>query len=146
MIPNVDERLASVIRALTDVVLPALPPEAGLASEQVQLSLGHLQILRAQLDATPAFEAEELADAIAIAEQLRGHADGALDDALAAAADATSPADGRATRIALHQAIAELIVVKPGDADITRIVIAAERARVAKDRPWFAPFGFDAAA
>ena len=37
MTPNVDERLASVIRALTEVVLPHLPPEASLAQEQVHL-------------------------------------------------------------------------------------------------------------
>ncbi len=59
MTPTVDERLASLIRSLSQVVLPHLPPEASLAQEQVHLSLGHLQILRAQIDAAPAFEVED---------------------------------------------------------------------------------------
>jgi ATP phosphoribosyltransferase regulatory subunit HisZ len=146
VIPNVDERLASVIRALTDVVLPSLPKEAGLAIEQVQLTLGHLQIIRAQLDATPGFEAEELANAIAIAEQLGAHSAGALDAAVAGARAADSPAERRAARIALHGAIGDLIRAHAGHPGIAKIVIAAEEKRVVKDRAWFAPFGFDAAA
>src|SRR3546814_13166270 len=59
MTPSVDERFASVIRALTEVVLPHLPADASLAQEQVHLSVGHLQILRAPFDETPAFEREE---------------------------------------------------------------------------------------
>ncbi|HMO68292.1 MAG TPA: hypothetical protein PKE25_06450, partial [Novosphingobium sp.] len=67
MIPSIDDRLASVVRALTEGILPHLPADASLAQEQVQLCIGHLQILRAQIDAAPAFEREELADAAALA-------------------------------------------------------------------------------
>src|SRR3546814_11904766 len=84
MTPSVDERFASVIRALTEVVLPHLPADASLAQEQVHLSVGHLQILRAQFDETPAFEREELGDAIVLA--------GALTDAIEG---------GQATRAAI---------------------------------------------
>ena len=70
MTPNIDERLASIIRALTEVVLPHLPPEASLAQEQVHLAVGHLQILRAQLDDIPAYELEELEDGVALAKAL----------------------------------------------------------------------------
>jgi hypothetical protein len=70
MTPNTDERLASIIRALTEVILPHLPPEATLAQEQVQLAVGHLQILRAQLDSIPSYEREELEDSKAIAVAL----------------------------------------------------------------------------
>ena len=146
MTPNVDDRLASVIRALTDVVLPALPPEAGLAQEQVQLALGHLQILRAQIDGSLAFEAAELADARALAEQLAGMAGGeALAEPLAAAKRAATPADIRAARVAIHAAIHDLVPAASRDPALVRTIIAAERARVAKDRAWFAPFGFDIA-
>ena len=58
-----DDRLASIVRSLTDIILPSLPGDAGLAQEQAHLAIGHLQIIRAQLDALPAFEAEELSDA-----------------------------------------------------------------------------------
>jgi hypothetical protein len=157
MIPNVDERLASVVRALTDVVLPSLPPEAGLAMEQIHLSVGHLQIIRAQLDATPAFEADELADAIAIARALSGLTGGtathaamtALGGTIEASASAVTPADLRAARGSIHEAITTLIAAISQDGDsesrasLRRIIIEKERPRVLKDRQWAAPFGFD---
>src|ERR1700733_15345858 len=76
MNPSVDDRIASIIRSLSDVILPALPPDAGLAQEQTHLAIGHLKIIRAQLDATPEFEVEELADARALAESLLRNGEG----------------------------------------------------------------------
>ncbi len=148
MTPSVDERLASIVRALTDVVLPALPSEAGLAKEQVQLALGHIQILRAQIDAIPAFEAEELADAMALAERLiaiRGADGAALDGALNAARTARTPAAIRAARIAINASIHDVIVSAPANPAVEQAVLLAETARTEKDRAWFAPFGFDPA-
>ncbi len=147
MIPSVDERLGSVIRALTDVVLPSLPPEAGLAQEQVQLCLGQLQILRAQIDGSPAFEADELADAAALARELAGDAaaDAPLATALSGAEAARDPAAIRTARIDLHEAMAALIARRGSDPSLARTIIAAEKKRVVKERAWFAPFGFDIA-
>lgn len=67
MNPSVDDRLNSVLRALQTVVLPALPESASLAREQVMLAMGHIQIVQAQRDATPGYEAGELADLRAMA-------------------------------------------------------------------------------
>lgn len=157
MIPSTDERLASVVRALTDVVMPSLPPEAGLAREQVELSLGHLQILRAQLDEIGPYEAEELADARALGEALSGCEGGAesstasaiLTDNLAMATGAKAPADVRTARIAIHDAIAALLRAVAADGEaatrsrIRCLILEHEKRRVVKDRTWFAPFGFD---
>ena len=157
MIPSTDERLASVVRALTDVVMPSLPAEAGLAREQVELSLGHLQILRAQLDTIASFEAEELADSRAIGEALSGCAGGPetgsaaaiLTDTLGKGKAADGPADIRTARIAIHAAIAALVKAVAADGNaatrsrMSRLILAHETRRVAKDRAWFAPFGFD---
>ena len=154
MIPDTDERLASVVRALTDVVLPALPPEAGLAMEQVQLSIGQLQILRSQLDSILSYEADELADATALGSELRGlagdDAGRALDDALAGAKTAATPGEVRDARKAIHAAIDMVVTTmsRRPEADRRRLqttIIAAERKRVVKDRRWYAPFGFDIA-
>ncbi len=154
MIPNIDDRLASIVRALTEVVLPHLPPEASLAQEQVHLSIGHLQILRAQIDAVPAFEREELGDIVALAAALRANVTGgaatqtALAD-LAAAAKAADGSDVRGHYKAVSQAIEALVRVVSSDADpagrtgLSRIVLEHEAARAQKDREWFAPFGFD---
>lgn len=157
MIPSTDERLASIVRALTDVVMPSLPAEAGLAREQVELSLGHLQILRVQLDTIASYEAEELADARALGEELSGCAGGPeagsaaaiLTDTVAKAKGAEGPADIRTARIAVHDAIAALVKAVAADGEaatrsrISRLILEHETRRVAKDRAWFAPFGFD---
>jgi hypothetical protein len=148
MIPSIDERLASIVRALTDVVLPSLPPEAGLAQEQVHLAIGQLQIMRMQVDAGPAFEAEELADAMAIGAQLTASYDGeadALRSVLATAGNARDPAAIRSARIAIHDAVDSLIEQVGIDPALTGLIIAAEKKRVVKERAWCAPFGFDIA-
>lgn len=153
MTPNTDERIASVIRALTEVILPHLPPEASLAQEQVQLAIGHLQILRLQLDAIPGFEAEELADRRALAEELAAtltggaETDAALGAVRAALADGRS--DVRAALTTVNLAIEKLVqaVSIDGAADakprLFKVILDHEGGRVEKDRRWFLPYGFD---
>jgi hypothetical protein len=152
MTPDIDERLSSVIRALTDVILPSLPPEASLAAEQAHLSIGHLQIIRAQMDAAPGYEAEELADARALGTLLTtGISGGAATIEALAGIAAALKGDGsvRDARRAIHARIADLIraVSQDGDAGarelVSATILADQKARVLKDRQWFAPFGFD---
>jgi hypothetical protein len=141
MTQNVDERLASVVRALTEVVLPHLPADASLAQEQVQLCVGHLQILRAQFDAVPAYEREELADAIALARELESATDG--NAALGAVISAADGSDVRGQRIAINKAIEEVIQSGGSNAAVSAIILKHERVRANKDRRWLLPFGFD---
>ena len=154
MIPNIDERLASVVRALTEVILPHLPPEASLAQEQAQLAVGHLQIIRGQLDAAPEFERGELADAVALGKVLHDKVTGgeSTQAARLALASALAEADGsdvRGQRKAIHIAVQGLVraVSRDGDANgratLSREILAAEAERSQKDRVWMAPFGFD---
>ncbi|WP_428630019.1 hypothetical protein [Sphingopyxis sp.] len=154
MTPTVDERLASIIRALTEVVLPHLPPEASLAQEQVQLSVGHLQILRAQFDATPAFEREELDDNKALAAALVDAIAGGSDTQAAVTAlkkrvAATDGSDVRGQTRAINEGIEALVKAVSVDggqgtkATLSSLILAHERVRVLKDRRWFLPFGFD---
>ena len=154
MIPSIDERLASVVRALNEVILPHLPPEASLAQEQVQLAVGHLQILRAQIDAAPAFEREELDDAIRAGKTLHGAITGGArtTTALGTLAKALADADGTDVRgqvRVIHLAVQGLVRAVSVDGDthahatLSREIIALETTRVQKDRVWFAPFGFD---
>lgn len=157
MNPSVDERLASIVRALNDVILPSLPDDAGLAKEQLQLAVGHIQILRAQIDAAPAYEAEELADAVRLASALVS-AEGenqtsvtvsGLKQTLQDAEAAESPADVRSARINLHAKIDALVAAVFTDGDersrsmVQDSILEQEKMRSLKDRKWFAPFGFD---
>ena len=152
MIPNVDDRLASVIRALTEVILPHLPPEASLAQEQVQLAVGHLQILRAQLDSLPGYEREELADGRALGQALAG-CEGGAETSAAVASLATAVAsvgdNGRLLLKAINEAIEVLVRAVAVDggpatkAQLSATILRHEHARAQKDRQWYAPFGFD---
>ena len=118
MTPTIDDRLASIVRALTEVILPHLPPEASLAQEQAHLAIGHLQIIRAQA---------ALGQAIATADgsDVRGQR-----QAVHLAVDALIKAAAQDGDGAGRQALAATI-------------LAHEAPRALKDRKWFAPFGFD---
>jgi hypothetical protein len=154
MTPNVDDRVASVIRALGEIVLPALPASASLAREQTQLVIGHLAILRAQLDRAPEFERDEAAAVRALAEQLAraegGAATRAACDALRAAVTATTASAPREAAAELRARIDALVRASArdgsqrGHAEVLRAVHAHEVSRARADRAWFAPMGFDA--
>ena len=141
MTPNIDERLASIIRALTEVVLPHLPPEASLAQEQVHLAVGHLQILRAQLD-----------DCVALAKALAPISGGPVTTAAQSSLQsaASEPGDDvRAGMKAINLTIAALVHAVSRDggegakAALSSTILSYEHTRVQKDRRWFLPFGFD---
>lgn len=148
MNPSVDDRLGSIIRAMTDIILPALPADASLAREQLSLALGHLQILRLQLDQVPAFEREECEDARALAHAvLQSGAGGpTVVSALQALRQVAVSADSAAP---INQAIHGVIGAAGADGDrefrmqLATMVIAREEIRSSKDRRWFAPMGFD---
>lgn len=154
MTPNVDERIASIVRSLSEVILPHLPPEASLAQEQVHLCIGHLQILRAQIDGVPAFEREELEDTLAIARILASQITGGpcttgaiaqIEAAIAAASGADVRGERMKTLIAVENLVRAVSVdgTPEGKAALTRLILQNEAPRTLKDRHWFAPFGFD---
>lgn len=152
MTPSIDDRLASVIRALSDLILPSLPPQAGLAIEQTQLSIGQLQIILAQLGTMTAFEQEEADDACALGAAMLDGASGgeATEAALAGLRTALEP-DGsaRETRVRVHVAIDTLVKAMAADGEpgwrskATDTLITMQGERAMKDRRWFAPMGFD---
>lgn len=153
MMPTIDERLASVVRALSEVVLPHLPAEASLAQEQVQLCIGHLQILRAQIDQSPQFEREELHDARALSRELLSTVSGGVvtTTALDALAESVAADDGdvRGARLRINTAIDALVAAVSADGTaesskaLRATILRHEAARSLKDRNWFAPYGFD---
>lgn len=163
MTPTVDDRLASIVRALSEVILPHLPPEASLAQEQVQLCIGHIQILRAQIDDLPAYEQEELVDALALAKEISAMCEdpkppcaaafAELSAAIEAGARGTLPGCRPLEMRTLNKTVCEAIdtairaVSQNGSAQerarLSELVLRHEDERTLKDRRWFAPFGFD---
>lgn len=150
MNPSVKDRLGSVVRALGGVVLPALPKNASLAQEQVMLAMGHIQIILAQMDAEPAFLAEEEADLVALGNSVAELAQGG--PTTAAAKDgllkALQLANGLRTA-AVQDTIDALLLALAEDGDpaaragVKSAVLKQGAARADKDRRWFAAMGFD---
>lgn len=66
-----DIQIQSMIKAMTDTVLPALDPGNKLAQEQTRLVLGMLALLRRQLPVQFAFDCDELQRLIALSQALR---------------------------------------------------------------------------
>ena len=153
MTPTTDERLASVIRSLTEVVMPHLPADASLAQEQVQLAIGHLQILRLQFDSVHGFEAEELADTRALASELATAMTGGASTTAAGesleALIAGPSGEVRAALSAVNRGVERLVQAVSADGSddarkqLPQIILRHECKRVEKDRRWFLPYGFD---
>jgi hypothetical protein len=79
-------QIQSVIKALKEVVIPAVDPKNKLALEQVQLSIGLLALMAQQLPVQFQFDCEELGRLITLSGDLSASAPGATSEALAAAA------------------------------------------------------------
>jgi hypothetical protein len=109
--------------------------------------------LQAQLDGTPAFEAEEAADALALGQALLAAGDGGgqTSAALAALKSAVETKAGpRDARVAVHTAIDGLVKASAADGSdvfksaLGQIIIKHQTPRTIKDRKWFELMGFDA--
>lgn len=148
MNPSVELRIRSMMRALTEVVLPAVDPHNALAQEQARLLLGHLHALalhhrdESTLDALSDAALETLARAL-----LGDSVGGAHTQAAAHAVRQALPAaDARA----LSRAVEELIVAAgiDGDADFqassAALVLTHARTETWRGRTWFKAMNFDA--
>jgi hypothetical protein len=70
MVPSIDMQLQSVIKSLVDNVVPAVDPANKTATEQVQLGIAILNIVRDRLPLTRRFARAELTDKIDVADRL----------------------------------------------------------------------------
>lgn len=155
-----DNALASSLKALEQVVLPAVDPKDPLATEQLRLAAGFLKFMRARLDLWYPRLAFELNHYLALAEALAEDAT-VLSDEVAqrlksAIAQARSvkerelalPADMRAATAQLSACIsglARLAATAPPELGrrVERQVLAHAKRWVDMQRAWFAPQGFE---
>lgn len=70
MEPPVDTRLQSMIRAVRDVIMPALEDRDGLAHNQAGLLVTHLETVRRQIDHLPRYYELEFRSAALLAREL----------------------------------------------------------------------------
>lgn len=147
MNPSVELRLRTMMRAMTEVILPAVDPQNSLAQEQAQLMLGHLNALLQHHENEQTLSARDDAANRALAAALLDAGDGgsATGRAREAVRTALKDTDGNA----LTHAIERLVVAigLDGEPDLhaacTRLVMAHARAQNLIGRAWFKPMGFD---
>ena len=157
MIPSIDDRLDSVVRALQEVILPALAPHQSLAIEQTHLSLAHLRLVRERLDDAPRFELDEAQTLLTLAGRLIETAGGGESTLSAAralrstveSAALDGPAAVRRTTHAVGSAIEALIQASLEDgtevfrASSLEQVLASDHASAMANRRWNRAAGFE---
>jgi len=107
MLPNIDLRIANMIKALEQVILPALPRDQRLARDQAMLVAGHLHMLAGQWKSTLRFERLSLDDLAGLARDLAAVVDASLVAQLDTAVAAAEACD-RDSVTALEQAASSL--------------------------------------
>lgn len=148
--------LGAAVKALTDVVAPALPDTDPLAREQLALVVDYLDFLRRRLDHLGAREQWELRDAIRTGHELLGVSGSCSAESRRTLVDAIEKADGllsepginlersRESIEAVGAAVRELVREAGGlereeRLPIERSVLDQARRRIDVDRAWYAP-------
>jgi hypothetical protein len=159
MIPSADDRLSSMLRAMQEVILPALPAQESLAVEQAHLLLGHIALLREQLDRLSQYEQVEAASLVDLASKLVERAQGGAQtmaqvgalEAVLARQVPQEPCARRAFTEALSIAIEGLIEASGEDGSAaflavsTACVLNCGNSISQRDRSWFKSTGFERA-
>ncbi|MBN9145555.1 MULTISPECIES: hypothetical protein [unclassified Novosphingobium] len=70
MLPNIDLRIGNLVKALEQVILPALPASQRLARDQVRLVIGHLRMLGGQWKTALRYEEISFEELAALARDL----------------------------------------------------------------------------
>ena len=157
-------QLQSVIKSMTDVVLPAIDPHNRMAQEQAQLILGMLHLLAQRLPLQFQYDVDELQRYVGLSSQLLGSAHGgpattqqlaqlegaAAEGARVLAGAQLAPATLEASVLALRNDISALIraVWEDGAPECRpsthAAVMDAAKAQILRERAWFQPQGWDA--
>jgi hypothetical protein len=159
MNPSINHRLDSMIRAMTEIILPALGSSNGLATEQAGLLLGHLNVLKLQLEYASRYQQAELYDAMGLARALIAEASGGAETKAAIArlsATFEEPRGNYTVRAddkleSINEAIENIIHAMKSDGEPVsrtlthRLILNHGKATAERDRVWFSAMGFEAA-
>ncbi|MGQ0699681.1 MAG: hypothetical protein ACT4PZ_15745 [Panacagrimonas sp.] len=159
-------QIPTLIKALTDVVLPAVDPDNKLAQEQAQLVIGTLHLIAQRLSLQYRYDRHELAHFLALAESLSAQADGVPEASAALRSLASSVEAGRevldraradpgeleAANLDLREKLGEIITAASSGADDARLktigasVTAHAKELLLRERAWLSPQGWESAA
>ena len=150
MTPSIDLRITTMVRAMQDVVLPAIDSANGLAREQASLVFGHLNLLAAQWSRADDYARVCLAD---LEQTVSGlvPAGGPLTRAAAGGVQAARAETGAAEVRYKRLMAATDALVRAADQDaeasfadaLRDCLLAFTLRQSTRDRSWFAGSGFD---
>jgi hypothetical protein len=153
-----------MIKAMTDVVLPAVDTQNKLAQEQAKLIVGMLNIMAQRLPLSFRYDRDELSRYLALADTVRdlakggeetSHAANALHASIDAGEDVLNraraePSELEAALVDLRGKIGALTKVIAIDGDpncrknFDRAILAASHEQVQRERAWLITQGWEA--
>jgi hypothetical protein len=163
VVPTIAARLRSMMKAMQEVVLPAVDTQNAIAQEQAKLVIGSLNLILQQLDLAHRFEIvearEKQAEGRELATILEAHTPRhpvAIQSAADIAAQSSVIDDPLSALTALHASnqclrgvIANLIQASEDSGDLalinrmSRRVISYGETQLIRERSWVATTGFD---
>lgn len=151
MTPSIDLRIASMIRAMQDVIAPAVDPANSLAREQSMLMIGQLQMIAGQWRLALRYASACLADLRGMADGLKVEGGSATQDAWTELRGALDGAEADSEIQYQNAARALEKLVRASDVDASEAFRAQLRTdalrfsqrQAERDRAWFAGSGFD---
>ena len=157
MIPEIDTQLAAVIKSLSDNILPAVDSSNPMATEQIQLCLATLGLVKAHLPDLHRYLRRDLETHLALAGSLKQLADKSgvptvsFGPAIEASVQALGNPEMGPTQIEqqarqLKETIAALIAATRGtsaERDVAATIIKAEEIVILRSRAWGVGMGFE---
>ncbi|MGE0231911.1 MAG: hypothetical protein AB7O39_14190 [Flavobacteriaceae bacterium] len=157
---HTDVGLRAVVRALADVVTPAVDEENALALEQLRLSIDYIEFVAARLEYLNDREVFDLRHHLAMAKRIAeivddsdlpayGRLEAAVERADAILSGNVTPMrELKDATAGLAAALADIVRAAPAMAEATaraveKAVIDASKERIAFERSWYQPLGFD---
>jgi len=144
MIPSTELRLKTMMRALTESILPALDPKDSLAQEQAGLLMGHINALLQQQGQEHKVEQREQAAITELAEYLLTVVAGGANTTAASQALVAALKGGRFEEIS--KATERLLGADDARKEFKdaawKPVLDYSRDAAARGQHWFKPMGF----
>jgi hypothetical protein len=155
--PSLDLRLSSMIKALSQIVLPSVDTEDKAAIEQLNIVIGSLLLLKEQIDYVHWFEHVETNSMLELVQSIAGHigqeADAFMNAANTAADIAKKPDATLSSRhdgnIRLREVLAQLIHKslsledKALAANLRRQILKYSEAQISRERAFVARVNLD---
>lgn len=159
-----DIQIQSILKAMTDVVLPAIDPNNQLAQEQAKLCMGLLDLMARQLPLQYRFDCDELTRLVALSKRLLtlAGANLATPGILASLTQDTDCADDVLTRARAepHEVLSAIRALRATTStlvreacahreagptlELERAVLDASREQLLRDRSWVLAQGWEA--